>query len=280
VLGRTHRARRWVIAGAAVVVVLAVGGPFVFIHFIEGPAPAKLTLPKGGAQTGPAAARGTAAGETSVAGTWKVGPGSVVGYRVQEVLMGQQATAVGRTSKVWGSLTISGASVTSGSFTADMATVVSDQSQRNAQFDGRIMDVSTYPTATFKLISPLGLGSVPADGTIKRYPARGDLTMHGVTRPVSFTVSAERSGAQIYVLAAVRVVFANWDISNPSMGGFVTTQSFGTLEVLLDLTKGAGNPATKAVPGNPGPGSAPGPGGGGPITVPRTTVPPLTVPTS
>jgi hypothetical protein len=29
-----------------------------------------------------------------------------------------------------------------------MASVTSDQSQRNAQFDGRIMDVSTYPTVT------------------------------------------------------------------------------------------------------------------------------------
>ncbi len=273
--GRTHRARRWVVAGVAAVVVLAVGGPFVFIRFIEGPAPAKLSLPKNGSGTRSATATAAGAGGASVAGTWKVGPGSTVGYRVQEVLIGQQATAVGRTAKVWGSLTISGTSVTNGSFTADMATVVSDQSQRNAQFDGRIMDVSTYPTATFRLTSPLSLATLPVDGKIQRYPARGDLTMHGVTRPVSFTVSAERSGAEVYVLADIHIVFTNWDISNPSMGGFVTTQSSGTLEVLLDLARGAGNPVTATVPSQSGPG---GPGGGGPITVPRTTVPPLTVP--
>ena len=271
--GRRHRARRWVVAGVAVVVVVAVGGPFVFIHFIEGPAPAKLSLPKNGGGTRSATAAG--AGWASVAGTWKVGPGSTVGYRVQEVLIGQQATAVGRTAKVWGSLTISGTSVTNGSFTTDMATVVSDQSQRNAQFDGRIMDVSTYPTATFRLTSPLSLAALPLDGKTESYPARGNLTMHGVTRPVSFSVSAERSGAEVYVLADIHIVFANWDISNPSVGGFVTTQSSGTLEVLLDLTRGTGNPVTATVPSQSGPG---GPGGGGPITVPRTTVPPLTVP--
>jgi hypothetical protein len=137
------------------------------------------------------------------------------------------------------------------------------------------MDVSTYPTATFRLTSPLSLATLPVDGKIQRYPARGDLTMHGVTRPVSFTVSAERSGAEVYVLADIHIVFTNWDISNPSMGGFVTTQSSGTLEVLLDLARGAGNPVTATVPSQSGPG---GPGGGGPITVPRTTVPPLTVP--
>ena len=278
VTGRGRRVRRWVVAGAAAVLALAVGGPFVFIHFIEGPAPAKLTLPKSPAHPGTKGASGpsstAAAGTASVAGTWKVGPGSEVGYRVREVLMGQQATAVGRTAKVWGALEISGASVVKGSFTVDMATVVSDQSQRNAQFDGRIMDVSTYPTATFNLTRPLDLGSVPADGTVKQYPATGELTMHGATKTVSFNVSAEHSGTAIYVLADIRIVFANWDISNPSLGGFVTTQSSGTLEVLLDLAKGAGNPATTAAPANSGP------GGGGPVTIPRTTVPPLTVPTS
>ena len=34
---------RWVIAAVVVIVVLAVGGPFVFFHFIEGNGPARLT---------------------------------------------------------------------------------------------------------------------------------------------------------------------------------------------------------------------------------------------
>ena len=64
-------------------------------------------------------------------------------------MIGQNSTAVGRTEKVWGSLTIDNGSVTKGTFTANMASVTSDQSERNAQFDGRIMNVSTYPTAEF-----------------------------------------------------------------------------------------------------------------------------------
>ncbi len=42
----TQRVRRWTIMGMVVVVVLGVGGPFVYIHYIEGPAPAKLSLQK------------------------------------------------------------------------------------------------------------------------------------------------------------------------------------------------------------------------------------------
>ena len=36
---------RWLVGAAAIVVVLALGAPFVYIHFIEGPPPPKLTLP-------------------------------------------------------------------------------------------------------------------------------------------------------------------------------------------------------------------------------------------
>jgi len=73
-------------------------------------------------------------------------------------------------------------------------------------------------------------------------------------------------------LADVPIVFADWDISNPSIGGFVTTDSSGTLEVLVFLTKGAGNPVAT------GSGSSSVGGAGGPVTVPKTTVPEITIP--
>jgi polyisoprenoid-binding protein YceI len=265
-----RRRLRWWIVGVVVVVVLLVGGPFVYIHLIEGPAPDKLSLPpnRTGSVTTPPPSSST------VSGVWNVGAGSTVGYRVQEVLVGQHSTAVGRTTRVSGSISISGTSVVKGSFTVDMSSVKSDQSERNDQFDGRIMDVSAYPLAKFVLTNPIALDAIPAGGTSRRYSAIGDLTMHGVTKSVTFTVSAERRGATIYVLADIPIVFADWNISNPSVGGFVTTQSTGTLEVLLDLTRGPGN---AAVTGSSGAGSS-APGGGGPVTVPKTTVPELTVP--
>jgi polyisoprenoid-binding protein YceI len=277
--GRTkHRLRNWLITGIVVVVVLAVGGPFVYIHFIEGAAPAKLTLPSNKTSTSSgsaASSAGTGGAGQQLNGTWNVGPGSVVGYRVGEVLIGQNSTAVGRTEKVWGSLTVNGGSVTKGTFTVNMATVTSDQSERNAQFDGRIMDVTTYPTAEFVMAKPISLGTGLVTGDVKRYPATGRLTMHGVTKPINFNVSMELSGDGAYVLAEIPIVFANWDISNPSIGGFVTTQNSGTLEVLLHLVRGPGNPASTGSSGGSN-----GGGFGGPVTVPSTTVPPLTVPRS
>jgi len=73
-----------------------------------------------------------------------------------------------------------------------MATIRSDETQRDAQFDGRIMDVSAYPTGTFSLTRPIRLGLLPAIGTVRAYYATG-LTLHGHTRKVAFTVSAASS---------------------------------------------------------------------------------------
>jgi polyisoprenoid-binding protein YceI len=263
-----------VVSVVAVIVLAAVLGPYVYIHFIEGPAPAKLELPSSSSPTTTSKGSATTPSSSSLDGTWNVGSGSQAGYRVQEVLVGQNATAVGRTSKIWGSMTIAGSTVTKGSFTVDMASVVSDQSQRNARFDGPIMDVNQFPTATLTLSAPIQLGTIAADGAVEHYNAVGDLDMHGVTKSVSFTVTAERVGSGIDVLADIPITFSEWNIANPSIGGFVTTANSGTLEVLLHLTQGPGNPASKSS------GSAGSVGGGGPVTVPSTTVPPLSVPSS
>ena len=174
-----------VLGVVAVVAIAAVAGPYIYIHFIEGPAPAKLELPKvSGTTSTSQASQGLAITASSLSGTWNVGSGSLAGYRVQEVLVGQNSTAVGRTSEIWGSLTITGSTVTKGTFTVNMASVVSDQSERNGHFDGPIMDVSQYPTATLTLSSPI-FGSIPADGVVEHYNATGALDMHGVTKSVN-----------------------------------------------------------------------------------------------
>jgi polyisoprenoid-binding protein YceI len=270
------KTRRRLIVGAVgvvvVIVLVAFLGPYIYIHFIEGPAPAKLALPSSSATTTTSGSQGSASTGSSLNGTWNVGAGSVAGYRVQEVLVGQNATAVGRTEKIWGSMTIAGSTVTKATFTVDMASVVSDQSERNARFDGSIMDVSQYPTASLTLSTPIDLGTIPAAGTVEHDNTVGDLDMHGVTKLVSFPVTAERVGSEIDVLADIPITFSEWNIANPSIGGFVTTANSGTLEVLLHLTQGAGNPVSTSS------GSGNSFGGGGPVTVPSTTVPPLRVP--
>jgi polyisoprenoid-binding protein YceI len=226
--------------GAFIVLVVGVvGGPYVYIHFIEGKAPAPLSV---NTSTSPASttspsASSPSAPSSSLDGTWSVGSGSVVGYRVHETLLGQSNTATGRTSSVTGSLTVAGDTVTAGSFSADLTSVASDKSQRDHQFQGRIMNTATYPTATFKLTQPIALGSEPADGVTVTRQATGDLTLHGVTKSITFAVSVKKTGSTIAASGSVPIVFADYNIANPSFGGTVTTDDHGTLEFLLNFTK-------------------------------------------
>ena len=252
---------RWVVGVVAVLVVVFVGGPFVYIHFIEGKAPAPLTLSTettvapaatstssgagpsttasdaSGGSGSSAGSSATAGGSSSVDGTWKVGTGSLAGYRIKETLFGQSNTAVGRTSSITGSITISGSEVSAGSFTVDMTTVKSDESQRDHQFQGRIMDTSQFPTSTFALTKPIDLGSVPADGATITETATGNLTLHGTTKAVTFTVQARKSGSTISVSWSIPIVFADYNIDNPS-GGPAQTSDNGTLEFLLNFARG------------------------------------------
>ncbi len=237
----SRRSRRWArwIAGALVVVVAVVlGGTFVYIHFISGPAPAQLSLksPATGAGSSPSAGS-SAAATTPLAGTWHVAAGSIVGYRVNEVLFGQDNIAVGRTGDIAGQLTIGGTTVTAGRFTVQMNAIKSDQSQRDAQFRGRIMDTAAYPTGTLILTRPMALAPIPATGVIKTYAASGNLTLHGHTRPVTFALSAERASAGIEISGSIPILFADWDIPNPSFGSLITTQNHGVLEFLLKFDR-------------------------------------------
>jgi polyisoprenoid-binding protein YceI len=214
--------------GVPVIVILAVVvAPFVYIHFIEGSAPKKLTFttPKTTASSGSATA--------SVDGAWKVTTsGTTVGYRVGETLFGQSNTAAGRTSSVKGNLTVNGTTVPATNFTVDLATVKSDQSRRDAQFQGRIMDTATFPTATFKLTKPITLASIPPNLTVVKASATGDLTLHGTTKSVTFELKARRNGDKIEVNGSIPITFADYGIDNPS-GGPATTQDHGDLEFVL-----------------------------------------------
>jgi polyisoprenoid-binding protein YceI len=247
---------KWVIGAVVAVAVLVPVGTWIYINVIEGDPPAKLTLDSAGsgqsvgttttvaaatsnstaATTATTPTTATATATPAGALTFKPAASSIVGYRVNEVLFGQKNEAVGRTSKVTGSMTMDGAQVSAVDLTVDMKSVSSDNSQRDGQFHGRIMATSTFPTATFKLTQPLVLSSVPTDSTVVNAKATGDLTLHGVTKSVTFDLAAQRDGANIKVNGTIPVVFADYKIANPSAGP-ATTEDHGVLEFLVVFEK-------------------------------------------
>jgi polyisoprenoid-binding protein YceI len=233
-----RRLTKTLIAAGLAAAVLVVGGTWLYVNVVEGDAPARLSLSSDPSTPPPATSvtGTTGAAATGANGTWTVSSGSTVGYRVQEVLFGQDATAVGRTNEVTGSLTIAGAKVTATRFVVQMGSVASDQSRRDGQFRNRIMSVDQYPTATFTLTSPIDLGGVPADGATVTAKATGDLTLRGVTKRVTFAVKARRTGGTVEVNGSIPITFADWNIPSPSFGP-AEVKDHGDLEFLLTFAK-------------------------------------------
>jgi polyisoprenoid-binding protein YceI len=169
-------------------------------------------------------------------GTWAVSAGSVAGFRVPETVLGMSNDTVGRTAVVSGTAVISGDRVTSATFRIGLAALkVNGKTQ--PQF-ARSLDIRNFPVATFTLAGPVDLGSQFASGRIVTVTAAGRLTMNGVTRPATATVSARRDGAALEVAGSVPVTFSAWDIKGPAGYGFFgSLANHGTAEFLVSALR-------------------------------------------
>ncbi len=253
----------WVLIGLVAVVALGYGAIFLYTEVIND-APDELTaddladrLANPATTTVPAASSETTAAsepdtptttaapsettpETSpeepagegVEGDWVVTDASELGYRVTEVLFGVDTEGVGRTNQITGGLTIAGTDVVAADFEVVVASIESDDGRRDNQFRGRIMATDEFPTATFVLTSPIELGQIPDPDVQITAPATGDLTLRGVTNEVTFDVTAQLTDGRIGVLGAIPIVFADYEIANPSIPG-ITTEDNGLLEFVL-----------------------------------------------
>ena len=163
---------------------------------------------------------------------WITTEGSEVGYRVSEVLFGIDTEGVGRTEDVTGSVTLDDTTMTKAEFTVDVASMKSDDGRRDSQFRGRIMETQTFPTASFALTSPIDLGVTATEGAILDTTISGELTMHGVTNPVSFEIAAKIEGNRLGVIGTIPVTFVDYDIVDPSITG-ITVKPEGVIEFVL-----------------------------------------------
>ncbi|HUQ64470.1 MAG TPA: YceI family protein [Acidimicrobiales bacterium] len=221
-----------IVVGLAVVIS---AGTYVYLNFIQEDAPPPLSLDSTPSTTGATQSAG-ATPTDEIGGTWRPTAQSIFGYRVKEVLFGQSKEAAGRTSKVTGTLVIDGDKVTTTDLSVDMASVTSDENRRDGQFRGRIMDVATYPTATFKLTQPIQIGDT-STGMVSA-KATGDLTLRGTTKSVTFDLKAQREGAQFKVNGTIPIKFDEWKIPNPSNAA-ASTEDNGVLEFLVVFEKEA-----------------------------------------
>ena len=174
----------------------------------------------------------TTTSSDSAAGQWVIADGSEVGYRVAEVLFGIDTEGVGRTKLVNGSITLQETSIIDAEFTVDVASMRSDDSRRDGQFRGRIMETDEFPTASFILSEPIDLGVTATEGASITTTLSGELTMHGVTNPVVVDISAKIENGRLGVVGSIPVVFTDYEIVDPSITA-IKVEPQGLIEFVL-----------------------------------------------
>ncbi len=226
------------IVGGALLLGAAGLGIIYFVVF-AGSSPQKLALSSPAPSTSASTSQDSSAG----AGTWTVGSGSQAGYRVREKLAALSAPsdAVGRTTAVTGTFTLtqaaSGYSVTAADITVDVTKLSSDQSRRDQRIHSQGLESDRYPTATFKLTSPIALTADATSGQTVHVSATGDLTIHGVTKSVTIPIDARLTGSTIELVGSISFPFSQFGMTPPSIGGFVSVQNTATMEFQLLLTR-------------------------------------------
>ncbi|WP_144711836.1 YceI family protein [Curtobacterium pusillum] len=214
-----------VIAAAA-----AIAGPVIYANTVNGQAAAAPSIS--------ASASGTPGSlSTSEAdGTWTSKDTSFAGYRVHEVLQGNDVNVVGRTKDVAGTAVVDGGSLTKATVTVQVGKISTPESARDAYFRDTALETGKFPTATFTLTKPVDVSGA-LDGATQDVTLTGTMDLHGVEKPVTADAQvAVGQGGTVQVAGSVPITFADYGVQAPSLG-FVTVDGKGSVEFSLDLGK-------------------------------------------
>jgi polyisoprenoid-binding protein YceI len=163
--------------------------------------------------------------------------GTFAGFRIQEELASiGSTTAVGRTGDVTGSITIDGTSVTEATFDVDLTTITTNEQRRDDRVQ-QALETGQFPTATFTLTAPIELGAGAADGEPVAATATGDLTIHGVTKPIELPIEAQLTGDTVVVVGSLDITFSDYGVAVPQSQIVLSVEDHGVMELQLLLTR-------------------------------------------
>jgi YD repeat-containing protein len=198
---------------------------------------APSTAPSGTATSGTAPSGSTAGRVVLV-----VDPSqSQVSYTAHEQLVGHTLPndAVGKTSAVSGQIVLdaTGQPVASASkITVDLTTLQSDESRRDNYIKRNTLETSKYPQATFVPKSITGLSwPLPTSGQAQ-FQLTGDLTVHGVTKTVTWQVTATFNQNTVQGTATTQVTFEDFGMQPPKVPVVLRVEDNLVLTANLHLT--------------------------------------------
>jgi polyisoprenoid-binding protein YceI len=165
-------------------------------------------------------------------------------YRVQEQLVGANLPndAVGATGAVSGAVVIDadGDLVADASkITVDLTGLTSDQTRRDDFVKQNTLQTAQFPTAVFAPTGVEGLTQpLPTSGQV-HFTLSGNLTVHGVTRPVTWDVTAQAGPQEVTGTATTTVTFEQFGMTPPKVGPVLGVQDALTLEMDFSVARSA-----------------------------------------
>jgi polyisoprenoid-binding protein YceI len=167
----------------------------------------------------------------------------VARYRVREQLanVSLPSDAVGRTSAVSGAIVINAdGSIASdqSKVSVDITGLKSDRSQRDRYLQNNVLQTSKYPAAEFVPTSVTGLPSpLPTSGAVA-FQLTGDLTVHGVTKSVTWDVTATAAdGKDLTGTATTSFTFADFGLTQPRVPVVLSVEDTIRLELDFHMVK-------------------------------------------
>jgi polyisoprenoid-binding protein YceI len=161
-------------------------------------------------------------------GTWTiVADDSNTSLVITETIGGVADHEVEGNTDVEGSLEVAGSEVTEATFTADLTTLEFtdsppgfDVANRARAMENTGLETGQFPEATFTLTSPIALPDDVTSGDEITAEAAGDLTLHGVTKPITFGVTIKAVGdtVQITPTEFIPIVLADYEMSVEAPG--------------------------------------------------------------
>jgi polyisoprenoid-binding protein YceI len=169
---------------------------------------------------------------------------SQASYHAHEQLVGKTlpSEAVGTSPGVSGSLVLQadGAiAAEQSTITVDLTKLKSDESRRDNFIQRDTLQTSQFPTATFVAQSVTGLPTpLPTSGQAT-FQLLGDLTVHGVTRPVTWQVTAQFADASVSGSATTSVNITDFGMTPPRAGPVLSIEDALNLELAFTAARAA-----------------------------------------
>ena len=227
---------------------LATSAPTIPTDLVKGTASPAVKTVSAGATPGAAAATALAASVPTIPADAAAAGGttftilsdrSEAAYFADEKLasLPLPSTAKGSTKGIAGKFHLKGDATSldvskPSSFTVDLTTLKSDQDRRDRRVQDTL-ETGTFTSATFTVTSATGFDPAIAAGKEQSLTLTGTMDLHGVKKQITWDVKARKLGNVITALATVTFPFEDFNMSPPSIVGFVSVQDHITLQVQI-----------------------------------------------